>query len=75
MHAHEIQPLLEKLKTLSPERVAEVEDFIDFLRSRALTRGSVNHQNIQPDFPVISIGQWPKNISLNREDMYDDNRI
>jgi hypothetical protein len=28
------QVLLEKLRTLPPERVAEVEDFIDFLRQR-----------------------------------------
>ena len=26
--------ILEKLRQLSPERVAEVEDFVDFLRSR-----------------------------------------
>jgi hypothetical protein len=26
--------ILEKLRTLSPERVAEVEDFVDFLKSR-----------------------------------------
>ena len=29
------QSILEKLKGLSPERVAEVEDFVDFLRARA----------------------------------------
>jgi hypothetical protein len=28
------QAFLEKLKALSPERVAEVEDFVDFLRTR-----------------------------------------
>ena len=28
------QAFLEKLKELPPERVAEVEDFIDFLRTR-----------------------------------------
>ena len=28
------QLLLEKIKTLTPQRVAEVEDFVDFLRSR-----------------------------------------
>ncbi len=28
------QVLLEKIRTLPPERVAEVEDFIDFLRQR-----------------------------------------
>jgi len=26
--------LIEKLKTLPPERMAEVEDFVDFLRTR-----------------------------------------
>jgi len=28
------QALLDKLKQLPPERVAEVEDFVDFLRAR-----------------------------------------
>ncbi len=28
------EALLEKLKSLPPERVAEVEDFVDFLRTR-----------------------------------------
>ena len=28
------QVILEKLKQLPPERVAEVEDFVDFLRTR-----------------------------------------
>ena len=27
--------LLEKIRTLSPERLAEVEDFVDFLRQRS----------------------------------------
>jgi len=31
---HNEQALLEKLKALPPERVAEVEDFVDFLRTR-----------------------------------------
>ncbi len=29
-----VDELLAKIKTLPPERVAEVEDFVDFLRSR-----------------------------------------
>jgi hypothetical protein len=29
------ESILEKLKRLPPERVAEVEDFVDFLRERA----------------------------------------
>ena len=34
MNTRDPQALLEKLKRLPPERVAEVEDFVDFLRSR-----------------------------------------
>lgn len=33
------QALLEKLKRLPPERIAEVEDFVDFLQSRDEARG------------------------------------
>lgn len=33
--------LIEKLKQLPPERIAEVEDFVDFLRSRDEERGLV----------------------------------
>lgn len=34
-----LQVLLERLKQLPPERVAQVEDFVDFLR----TRGDAQH--------------------------------
>jgi hypothetical protein len=34
MNTRDPQALIEKLKSLRPERVAEVEDFVDFLRSR-----------------------------------------
>jgi len=33
-HAVEEQTLLKKIRTLPPEKVAEVEDFVDFLRGR-----------------------------------------
>ena len=33
------QALIEKLKRLPPERIAEVEDFVDFLQSREEARG------------------------------------
>jgi len=33
------QDLIEKLKRLPPERIAEVEDFLDFLQSRDEARG------------------------------------
>ena len=32
------QALIEKLKRLPPERIAEVEDFVDFLQSRDQSR-------------------------------------
>lgn len=35
MNTRDTEALVEKLKTLPPERVAEVEDFVDFLRARA----------------------------------------
>lgn len=33
------QTLIEKLKRLPPERIAEVEDFVDFLQNRDEVRG------------------------------------
>ena len=33
------QALIEKLKRLPPERIAEVEDFVEFLQSRDDARG------------------------------------
>ena len=33
----------------------------------------VNKEKRPPlDFPVMSVGAWPENLSLRREDMYDD---
>lgn len=34
MNSQNEQAILEKLKSLPPERLAEVEDFVDFLRTR-----------------------------------------
>ena len=34
MNSQNEQAIIEKLKGLPPERVAEVEDFVDFLRAR-----------------------------------------
>lgn len=34
MKPHDEKSILEKLKALPPQRLAEVEDFVDFLRSR-----------------------------------------
>ena len=49
------QGLLEKLQQLPPQRLAEVEDFVDFLRSRdddrALTRAAT--QAAEPVFGQV----------------------
>ena len=34
-----VDALIEKIRSLSPEKAAEVEDFVDFLRSRAEHNG------------------------------------
>lgn len=39
------ETLFEKIKSLPPERVAEVEDFVDFLAQRAAVQSS-RHQAI-----------------------------
>jgi len=64
--------LLEKIQSLPADRVAEVEDFVDFLRERAARRKETNTDKEPLDFPVISVGKWPENLSLRREDMYGD---
>ena len=44
-HSGFSQALFEKIRTLSPERIAEIEDFVDFLRcrdsDRAMTRATL----------------------------------
>lgn len=44
--------LIEKLKALAPQRLAEVEDFVDFLRSREDERGLLRAASAasQPSF-------------------------
>lgn len=62
--------LIEKIRALPVDRIAEVEDFVDFVRERALARRPKQNSNL--DFPVIHVGQWPEDLSLRREDMYGD---
>ena len=69
--AQSAQVLMEKIQSLPTDRIAEVEDFVDFLRQRAADRKSISSR--EPlDFPVDDIGPWPEGLSLRREDMYGD---
>jgi hypothetical protein len=47
-----IHQLIEKLEALPPERIAEVEDFIDFLKSRSTDRRLTQaaSQTAEPSF-------------------------
>lgn len=62
-----IERLVAKLEQLPAERVAQVIDFVDSLTQRQQPIAS----DLQ-DFPVISVGEWPKDLSLHREAMYGD---
>ena len=63
------QALVEKIQSLPAERIAEVEDFVDFLRERSAARKAIAGK--EPlDFPVDDPGPWPEGLSLRREDMY-----
>lgn len=69
---HKTQTLLEKVQSLPEDRFAQVEDFVDFLKERTAREEEVAKKKEVLDFPVISVGKWPDDLSLRREDMYGD---
>jgi len=70
MQPNMLEEVMEKLRTLPPERIEEVDDFVDFLKQRAEAQKKARDESL--DFPVISVGQWPEGLSLRREVMYGD---
>jgi len=66
---HSAQTLIEEIQSLPADRIVEVEDFVDCLNQRARDKKSDTGQQ-SLDFPVISVGKWPSDLSLSREDMY-----
>ncbi len=70
--AQAMQTLMEKIRTLPAERIAEVEDFVDFLRERARRLKAAEPGKEPLDFPVDDLGPWPEGLSLRRENMYGD---
>ncbi|MGH8559275.1 MAG: hypothetical protein ACRESZ_17865 [Methylococcales bacterium] len=66
------QALLEKIQLLPVDRIAEVEDFVDFLKARTEISKTATAGQQLLSFPVMSIGQWPEGLRLHREDLYGD---
>lgn len=64
-----MEQLIDKIRRLPSERIAELEDFVVFLYERTKSRFATRESF---DFPIIRAGQWPQDLKLRREDMYDD---
>lgn len=67
-----VEALIKKIQSLPTSRVAEIEDFVDFLQQRTRGQGAYTRQKTSLNFPVISAGKWPEDLSLHREDMYGE---
>jgi hypothetical protein len=70
--AQTIENLVDKIRHLPADRVAEVEDFVDFLSQRAKRQQAAQSKNESFEFPVVRIDDWPENLNLSREEMYGD---
>jgi len=60
-----VQDMLQKLEHLTPARLAEVEDFIDFLRQRD------SEQRLQQDFAQSSSASFAKVWDNDGDAAYD----
>jgi hypothetical protein len=58
--------LIEKLRGLPPERVAEVEDFVDFLHVRAEERSLVNAASRLSEAALREVWDNPDDADYNR---------
>ncbi len=67
-----LQALVEMIRTLPAERIAEVADFVDFFRWKASARQPSPTAPGLLDFPVDHVGQWPVDLGLSRQDLYSD---
>lgn len=68
--ARHAQALIEKIRSLPADRITEVENFVDSLKQQEQAKQPPARK--PPDFPVISVGKWPDDLSLCRKDMYSD---
>jgi uncharacterized membrane protein len=61
----QVQHMLEKLEHLSPERLAEIEDFIDFLNQRD------QDKRLRQDYAQASEGAFNKVWDNDDDAIYD----
>lgn len=66
MNTGHIQQMVKKLKALPPERVAEVEDFIDFLQARNNDRGLVQAAQAITESRLKAIWDNPDDAAYDR---------
>jgi hypothetical protein len=60
-----VESLAEKIQTLSPEQMAEVEDFVDFLRLRS------QHRSLVRATAELSTASFAEIWSNPEDDVYD----
>jgi hypothetical protein len=60
------EELLEKIRRLPPERVAEVEDFVDFLRQRDEERGLTEAASRLSEAAFAKVWDHPDDADYDR---------
>ena len=60
------EELLEKIRRLPPERVVEVEDFVDFLRLRDKERGLTNAASRLSEATFSKVWENPDDADYDR---------
>lgn len=76
MNTRDPKALIEKLKNLPPDRMAEVEDFVDFLRTReeeardaaAGRLGEAMAKLVEVEFPAMSEDEVQAEIDAARRE-------
>jgi hypothetical protein len=66
MNSASEKALLEKLKALPPERLAEVEDFVDFLRTRSDAKQLTRTATIAAEPAFKSVWDNPDDAAYDR---------
>jgi len=58
------------IEALLRETLCRRESSVDFLEQRVQAKQPTRRKPL--NFPVISVGKWPEDLSPRREDMYGD---